>query len=148
MLDAGPIADAIVAALQSIPDLVIAMGGDPGAIAAFHYLYGADHRLQEHVYQIAPPGILVAWKGTLGGNFDGQTVWKHRFDVYIRTANAALDPSTAGPERLWAIICNGAMPDGRNIRQIQLLLDVDIMEPPSVAHQQDEEQMDFFVGRS
>ena len=145
-LTRAPSPDAIVAAMQSIPDLVAAMGGDPGAITAFHYQYGADHRLQEHVYQIAPPGILVAWKGTLGGSFDGQTLFKHRFDVYIRSANAALDPSTAGPERLWALICNGTMPDERNIRQVQLLPEVDIMEPPSVAHQQDEEQMDFFVG--
>ena len=33
--------------------------------------------------------MLLAWDGTQGGNFNGETIWKHRFNVYFRMGNAA-----------------------------------------------------------
>jgi hypothetical protein len=58
-------------------------------ISGFHYMLGVEHRLAETIYKMPAPSMLVAWEGTQGGNFDGQTIWKHRFNVYFRMGNAA-----------------------------------------------------------
>ena len=147
MLDPGTITDAIVSALRTIPELVLQMGGDPEKIYAHHYLYGSDVRLVEAVYRIVPPSILVVWDGTQGGNFDGQTIWKHRFQLHIRTANVAGISEPTSYEKVWFLLVNGSVYGGSlNIRQVNLLPELDLMEVPSIGHRQDEELMDYFVG--
>jgi hypothetical protein len=93
------------------------------------------------------PSILVAWEGTQGGNFNGYQIWKHRIAVYLRMANAAGNTDPVGYEDLWWTICNrppgGA---GANIRYINILPELDIMDTPSIAHLLDEEQIDIFRG--
>jgi hypothetical protein len=144
MLNPAPITDAIAATLRSIPDLNAAMGG---RITAFHYRLGQEHRLAEAVYKMSTPSMLVAWEGTLGGSFDGQTIWKHRFSVYFRMGNAADLATPVGYEDLWWLLCNRP-PTGSpvNIRYMQLYPGLDIMDTPSVAHMLDEDQVDRFVG--
>ena len=89
MLNAAPIVDAIVSTLQAIPALAEAMtvldaNQRPVCrISAFHYRLGAEYRLAEAIYKMPAPSMLVAWAGTQGGNFNGQTIWKHRFNVYF-----------------------------------------------------------------
>ena len=91
--------------------------------------------------------MLVAWDGTQGGNFDGQTMWKHRFNVYFRMGNAAGLADPIGYEDLWSILCNQP-PTGSpvNIRYMQLYPGLDIMDTPSVTHALDEDLQDRFVG--
>jgi hypothetical protein len=144
--------DAIAAALASIPALAAAMtvstpGGPVCRINAFHYLMGDEQTLVKAVYEMPAPSLLVAWEGTRGGNFDGATIWKHRWGVYYRMGNAAGIVDPVGYERLWYLTCN-ALPGGSpvNIRYMQLYDGLDIMDTPSVEHMLDEDQIDRFKG--
>lgn len=94
MLNPAPLVDAFAMTLRAIPDLAAAMtvtgaDGNPDCrITAYHYRLGQEHRLAQEIYQMPAPSILFVWDGTLSGNFDGQTVWKHRFSLYFRMGNA------------------------------------------------------------
>ena len=144
MLNPGSVTDAFAATLVSIPSLNDAM---QGRISAFHYLLGQEHRLAEAIYKMPAPSMFVAWDGTLGGNFDGQTIWKHRFNVYFRMGNAAGQADPVGYEDLWWIVCNKSPAGSQvSIRYMQLYPGLDIMDTPSVAHALDEDQIDRFVG--
>jgi hypothetical protein len=153
MLNASPITDAIAATLACIPDLFTAMAvtnaiGDLECrISAFHYRLGQEHQLAAAIYKMPAPSMLVAWDGTQGGNFDGQTIWKHRFHVYFRMGNAAGLDYPVGYEDLWWTVCNRP-PTGSpvNIRYMTLYPGLDIMDTPSMAHALDEDQVDRFVG--
>ena len=153
MLNPAPITDAIVVALQSIPELAAAMTvldaqqNPVCRIGAFHYLLGQEHRLAEAIYKMPAPSMLVAWEGTKGGNFDGQTIWKHRWGIYYRMGNAAGVAVPVGYEDLWALTCNSP-PGGHgpNIRNIQLYTGLDIMDTPSIDHALDEDLIDRFKG--
>ncbi len=153
MLNPAPVTEAIVAVLQAIPDLAAAMTVvDSSAnalcrISSFHYLLGQEHRLAEAIYKMPAPSMLVVWDGTQGGNFDGQTVWKHRFHIYYRMGNAAGMTFPVGYEQLWWLTCNQP-PSGStvNIRYMPLYPGLDIMDTPSVAHALDEDMVDRFVG--
>ena len=144
MLNPAPVTDAIASTLLAITDLNAAMDG---RIAAFHYRLGQEYRLAERIYKMAAPSMLVAWDGTLGGNFNGQIIWKHRFNVYFRMGNAAGMADPVGYEDLWWIVCNKP-PTGSqvNIRYMQLYPGLDIMDTPSVAHALDEDLQDRFAG--
>lgn len=150
MLDPTLATDAIVAAIAAIPSYSAAMtfqtpGGPLVRIAAFHYLEGSDEPLVKAVEEMPSPSTLVVWEGTRPGNFDGSTIWKHRWGVYIRMGNAAGVANPMGYERLWWTLCN-ALPTGSpvNIRYIQLYPGLDIMDTPSAEHMVDSNGVDFF----
>ena len=112
MLNAAPITDAITATLLAIPDLNAAMSG---RITAFHFRLGQEYRLAERIYKMPAPSMLVAWDGTQGGNFNGQTIWKHRFNLYFRMGNAAGQARTFGdPVTILARIEND-LPHGKSL---------------------------------
>ena len=144
MLNPAPITDAIASVLLSIPELNTAMGG---RISAFHFRLGQEHRLAEAIYKMPAPSMLVAWEGTKGGNFDGQTIWKHRWGIYYRMGNAAGVADPVGYEDLWWITCNRPPGgSGPNIRALQLYSGLDIMDTPSIDHELDEDLIDRFKG--
>jgi len=152
MLNPKLITDAVVAVLCEIPELATAMtvttGGNADLrITAFHYRAGAENRLAEAIYKMPAPSIRVAWEGTQGGDFNGYQVWKHRIAVYLRMGNMAGNVDPVGYEDLWWMICN-RLPAGssQNIRNINILPELDIMDTPSVAHLLDEDQIDIFRG--
>lgn len=144
MLNPSPITDAIATTLAAIPTLATAMAG---RITAFHYLLGSENKLVEAIYKMPAPSMLVAWEGTQGGNFNGYSIWKHKFGIYYRMGNAAGLVSPAGYEDLWWMTCNG-IPTGSsvNIRYMHLVNGLDIMDSPSVTHQMDEDMIDRFKG--
>lgn len=145
MIDPSTLTDGVVTALQSIPDLVTAMNGDQTRIYAHHYLYGQEYRFAEALYKVTPPSILVVWEGTFGGNFDGQTIWKHHVALYLRTANVANAETPTSYEHLFWLIVNGPVFGGpANIRQSHVIPEVDIMDTPSATHMVDEDGMDYF----
>ena len=144
MLNAAPITDAIASVLLSIPELSASMGG---RISAFHFRLGQEHRLAEAIYKMPAPSMLVAWEGTKGGNFDGQTIWKHRWGIYYRMGNAAGVADPVGYEDLWSITCNRPPGgSGPNIRYLQIYPGLDIMDTPSIDHELDEDLIDRFKG--
>jgi hypothetical protein len=123
MLNPRDITDAVARFLQAIPDLAAAMTVTTGAgstmvrITPFHYRLGQEFRLAEAIYKMPAPSVLVAWEGTMGGNFNGASIWKHRIAVYLRMGNVAGNPDPLGYEDLWWIICNKVPTGGKeNIR--------------------------------
>ncbi len=146
MLNPSTITDAIAATLKAIPALAAAMTVDSVVrIDAFHYRLGDEFRLTEAIYKMAAPSMLIAWEGTQGGNFDGATIWKHKFGVYYRMGNAAGVDDPLGYEDLFWLTCN-SIPTGNsvNIRYISFVSGVDIMDTPSVIHSVDEDGIDIF----
>lgn len=152
MLNPSLITAAVAGILAKIPLFSAAMTVGTGQtaevrIADYHYLLGEEHRLAEAIYKGAAPSTLVVWEGTLGGNFNGYVVWKHRVAVYLRMANMAGATSAVGYEDLWWMLCNG-IPEGytQNIRYINILPQLDIMDTPSVTHMVDGDGIDIFRG--
>lgn len=154
MLNPETVTSTVVDAIRSIPQVVALLDGDAGRIFGHYYHYGRELRLAEAVGKLVPPAILVVWKGTQGGNFDGMTIFKHRLEIYIRTANMAsvtFPTLPTGPGYLWWLICNkpvnGLTSPPRNIREVQLIPgQLEIMDTPSISHLQDEDLMDYFCG--
>lgn len=154
MLNPELIVSTVVSAIQTIPEVLAAMNGDASRIAGFNYLYGVENTLAEAVGKLIPPAILVVWTGTGPGRGDGMTLWKHSFNIYLRSGNmasVAFPAVPTGPGYLWWAICNkpvnGLTSPPRNIREVQLIPGaLEIMDIPSVLHRQDEELMDYFCG--
>jgi len=160
MLNSYDVAEAIAATLKTIPDLAAAMtviGADKNPvvrISAFHYLLGQENQLLRAVYEMPAPSMLVAWRGDLGGNFDGSTIWKHRFEIYYRMGNAAGQSSPVGYEQLWWLTCNGKpvtiiddlpVESPQNIRNMSLYPGLDLMDTPTGTPVPDEDGVDRFV---
>lgn len=158
MLDGDLLVDAIVLALQSIPELVDAVNNQD-KIYGHKYLYGKESRIDMALAKMEPPSILVAWEGVTGGNTDSynkMVVWMHRFSLYIRTPNVAAAQEQISYAKMWRMICMGNLVgngfDGfHNIRNTQIysLPDgspgVEIMDPDvSIGRIQDAEGMDMF----
>jgi hypothetical protein len=146
MLNSRNLVDAVVAALQSIPALVTAVAGDQSNIYAHHFFYGTDFSLNEAIYKMTSPSILVAWERTLGGNFDGMTEFKDLVCVYIRAANAAGQEAPLSYEDLWHLMMTSPVNAGtQDIRHIEIVPgEWTLMDVPSIAPLQDAESMDFF----
>jgi hypothetical protein len=145
MINPSTLTDAVVATLQSIPDLVTALGNDPTRIYAFHYLYGQDEKLTKALYKMVPPSILCVWEGTMGGNFDAATLWKHKIGLYTRIDNTANLASPLSYETLfWLIVNSPVFPGTVNIRYTNVLNSVDIMDVPQAIHLEDPDGMDYF----
>jgi hypothetical protein len=154
MIDPSLLSDAIVTALQGIPAFVAAMVGDPARIFAHHYFYGSDFRLQESIQKMLAPSTLVCWTGMRFANFNGENVWRHKFEVYIRTQNAKglADPICA-ERAVWIALHEPftTSPNGeQNIRTWPLYFlpdespGVEILDPDlQVAMHQDLEGMDI-----
>jgi hypothetical protein len=152
MLKASLIVDTVVSTLQTIQPLVTAMNGDPTRIQAFHFMPGLEKSLAEAINTMLQPSILVTWAGTMGGNWDGQTIFKHHVDVYFRTPNTAnMVPALAYEDCYWLMVnqpVNGSDVPYLNIRNIQILPgQLDLMDTPSVQHMTDEQGQDYFCGK-
>jgi hypothetical protein len=120
------------------------MNGNPGNIQPFEYFYGQDKSLEVAVQSITAPGILVAWLGTHGGNFDGMTIWKHRVGAFVRMANIQGAAQPNGYEYLFYTMFNSPVNGGTvNIRYVNLLPNVDIMDTPTAAMRTDVDRFDY-----
>jgi hypothetical protein len=145
VINPSTIVDAVVSALQTNSALAAVMGNTPANIQAFHYDAGTQMQLTQAVYAMTIPGILVAWDGTQGGNFAGDTIWKHRIAIYIRADNTQGTNPQQSYEYIWYALVNGPVGGtGQNIRYINLLPDLDIMDTPSIGHRVDQNQIDYF----
>src|SRR5581483_2971313 len=100
MLDPSLIVDAFRVAIADIPTVVKIMGS-ADRIVAHHYLFGLETRLDNAIARILSPGMLIVWAGTVGGNFNGQEIWKHKIGVYARAGNQSGNVDPQSYERLW-----------------------------------------------
>ena len=148
MLNPRSIINAFVTAVSSISAVSSAMtpsGGSSPRITAFHYMAGSDHSLREALVKMSAPSMLVVWEATGSAGGGGAYLWKHRLGVYIKMANSANSLTPVGYEDIWWSICNG-LPTGSavNLRYMQLLPSLDIMDTPTIVHVTDEDQIDRF----
>ncbi len=155
MLDPDLVLSALVSVSRSNTDLVTQLGGDPTLITGHYFFSGTENALVREIYSMSSPSILIAYKDIVGGNFNGATIWKHRFEVYYRTKNAAMGgvgpngtpPPACSASHLWWLHMNRPVLGGPNhIRAISIVEPyLYLMDTPSVLHNIDEEQQDFFV---
>ena len=151
MLDPDLVLDAVLAAFRSIDQLIAALDGDPANVVGHTYLYGVEDSLSRSLYAMRSPSVLVVYLDLLGGNFDGATIWKHRFEVYIRPANAApfadIPALVPSPMHLWWLMMHEpVLGTARNIRQTAVLPELMLPDTPTLVHHQDENLADLFVG--
>jgi hypothetical protein len=153
MLDPDIVLNAFVAALQTIPSLVSALGS-ASYIQGHHFSFGTENSLERSVYQMNSPGVLVAYIALIAGNFSAEEAWKHQFQIYIRPKNSAsgVNPVGCSPPHLWFLMMNSAVPSlgaGVNtIRSSKLLPD---LLPPDfrgldLKYRHYEDFSDLFVG--
>ncbi len=159
MIDPDFVLYSVVTALQSIPQLATELGSPIVPISASltpHFFeFGVENSLRLAIAEMESPSIIVAYLDLLGGNFNGETVWKHRLEAYIRPRNKATDPvtgrSSASAPHLWWMMMN--LPifpnDGgvNNIRYNELANgDLQLMDTPTLVRRTDELGADFFIG--
>ena len=143
MLNPEAITDAFVAAAGNVPAFVEALGGSD-RIVGHKYFNGIDFRLAEAVAKMPPSSILIAYRDRLSGNFDGMTLFKHRFEVYIRPPNVARE-TPIGALGLEYLLLNSPMQDTTvTIRNTAILPGL-LMDPlPTTSARQDEDLQDYF----
>jgi hypothetical protein len=148
MLKPSRIVDAVVTALKTIPDLVTILVNDDTRIVGYHFVPGLNQSLNEALNTMLQPSLLVAYKGVIGGNFNGYVIFKHEIEIYYRGANQRGFGQPVKSEDIWYVIVNAPINSGTlNIRQVQIMPgQLEIMETPSMTHMQDMELQDYFVG--
>lgn len=105
MTDPNTIAGALVTALRAIPALVTAMGGVSTRISAYADTFPQSVQLWQAVHDLAPPGMLVVWNGTMPGGRGLSEVWLHEFSIIVRPKP---ETSTAtGISDIWSNFVNG-----------------------------------------
>jgi hypothetical protein len=153
MLDPDLVLAALVTAVKSISTVTAAVAGSANIIT-HQYAYSADHSLARAVRQLPSPSILIAYQDLLGGQWDASTVWKHRFELWLRPKNMASGSSPPGctPMHLWWLLMHSPVTsispgtlDIRTVRLLPGLAPVDAM--PQLVRMQDEEGADIFCGR-
>jgi len=143
MLNPEVLTDEFVEAIKNVPAFVEALGG-VDRIIGHKYFNGLDFRLAEAVGKMANPSVLVAYRDRLSGNFNGMTVFKHRFEVYIKPPNVARDIAI-GALGLENLLFNSPM-EGTTvtIRNTEISPGL-LMDPlPTVSARQDEDLQDYF----
>src|SRR5262252_8918010 len=151
MLDPDLVMNSVLDSFRSIPQLVTEVGGAQN-ITGHYYYSGEENSLMKTLGQMRAPTILLAYLAMLGGNFDGQTMWKHQINLYVRPRNKASDAlngrnSASAPHLYWmALNLPITVPrPADSIRYIDLVDEnLMLMETPSLLHQVDELGQDFF----
>jgi hypothetical protein len=112
-----------VTALQALPNLVEALGGDPTTIQFYSEnttVFGqpTQNNVRLAILSMPPGSIMVAWQGSDSGRLGNALVFVHDFSLYLRA------PETAGVgyEDLWAWIVND-IPEGGTLRMLHIQVD-------------------------
>lgn len=156
MLDPDLVLAALLAASRANADFTTALGGSAN-VTSHQFSFGIENSLARAIYSLSSGSVLIAALDLIGGNWDGMTLFKHRFEIYFRPLSmAATNLPVVGipctPQHLWWLLMNkpiaGYEDGAKNIRTIRLLPDlapVDAM--PSLVHRADEDGADIFVGQ-
>ncbi len=151
MLDPDVVLSTLITALKSNADLVAALGS-ADYIIGHEYLYGSDNSVGFTLYQLPSPCLFLAYEDMLGGNFSGETVWKHRIRMWIKPKNAAHGNNPVGcspPHLFWLAMhqpVTSVSPGTLDIRTVSLMTSLAPLDAmPSLTHQQDETAGDLFT---
>ena len=112
-----------VAALQALPNLVAALGGDATKIQFYSEnitVFGQPTQANVRLAILTmPPGsIMIVWNGSGEGRLGNAQVFRHEFALYLRTPEAP----NVGYEDLWTWIVND-IPEGGTLRMLHIQID-------------------------
>jgi hypothetical protein len=112
-----------VAALQALPDLVEALGGDATRIQFYSEnatVFGQQTQNNSRLAILSmPPGsIMVEWQGTGPTRLGTALVFAHHFSLYLR----APEDADVGYEDLFNLIVNG-VPQGGSLAMLHTAVD-------------------------
>jgi hypothetical protein len=112
-----------VMVLQSLPNLVKALGGDGGRIQFYTEnttVFGqpTQNNIRLAILSMPPGSILVAWQGTRPGRLGNAAVFVHDFALYLRAPESA----SVGYEDLFNWIVNDT-PAGSTLRMLHTPID-------------------------
>jgi hypothetical protein len=112
-----------VTALQALPNLVEALGGNANHIQFYSEnatVFGkpTQNNIRLAILSMPPGSILVAWQGTAPGRLGNMLVFVHDFSLYLR----APEEADVGYEDLFNWIVND-IPAGGTLRMLHTQID-------------------------
>lgn len=117
MKNAGDLVTRTVNLLRSIPGLVTALGS--ASYITAHYDSYPEITLDQAIYTMKPPGILVVWDGSGPAPMGGREVWSHAMRMILRAkVETPTGSQPSGYYQLWSEIANGvpSIGDGQTLR--------------------------------
>jgi hypothetical protein len=112
-----------VTALQSLPNLVEALGGDGGRIQFYTenatvFEQPTQNNIRLAILSMPPGSILIAWQGTRSGRLGNAPAFVHEFSLYLR----APENADVGYEDLFNWIVNDVPADG-SLKMLHIPID-------------------------
>lgn len=136
MINPKTIGKEFVAALQSLPNLVEALGGNPSVIQYYSenttvFGHGTQNNVRLAVLSMPPGSLMVVWNGTDRGRLGNALVFVHDFELYLRAPETA----DVGYEDLWTWIVED-IPTNTTLKMLHTQIDTNC------------EPMDFYLPTS
>lgn len=112
-----------VTALQALPNLMEALGGNAGSIQFYSEnttVFGqpTQNNVRLAILSMPPGSILIAWHGTAPGRLGNALVFVHDFALYLR----APETPSVGYEDIFNWIVND-IPQGGTLRMLHTQVD-------------------------
>ena len=112
-----------VTALQALPNLMEALGGNAGSIQFYSenttvFCQPTQNNVRLAILSMPPGSILIAWQGTASGRLGNALVFVHDFALYLR----APETPSVGYEDLFNWIVND-IPEGGTLRMLHTQVD-------------------------
>lgn len=120
MVDPGLLTVALTTKLQSIAELVDLLGGDPYRIFPYRRRHPGQTNLQQAIYRMPIPSIMLVWEGTVPGRLGKNEVWKHKYALYLRAKEEVDSDASKGAYQLWQTMING-VPQGEGCDGLKML---------------------------
>jgi hypothetical protein len=112
-----------VTALQSLPNLVSALGDDANQIQAYGenaLVFGqqTQNNVRQGILSMPPGSILIVWQGTRTGRLGSALMFVHDFSLYLRAPEA----QAVGYEDIFNLIVND-LPTGTTLSMLHSNID-------------------------
>jgi hypothetical protein len=112
-----------VTALQALPNLVKALGGNANSIQFYSEnttVFGqpTQNNVRLAILSMPPGSILIAWQGTVPGRLGNALMFVHDFALYLRAPETA----SVGYEDLFDWIVND-IPQGSTLKMLHTQVD-------------------------
>jgi hypothetical protein len=147
MINPGDAIDAIVDALQNIPELVASVGGVDNIIG-YHPTFPDSMYFQQDLNDLKPGQLLVRYLTTFPGQVNQNLIWKHRFGIYQKPPNTSTASTSAQHYTCLIDLINGVPVngDGNKMLNYAVVSGCDLMDVPTLSIYTDHTlKQDFFL---